>query len=345
MGAHFAPPFAIITMQRIEREALKSLEEKYNFVPTLYKRYIDDILIGPITRSAFVNKIGEVFNSINKNIQFTLEIPEKEHFLSFLDIDLRIQNGVEYKWHIKPGHSNNSLHFQSWVPMHVKSNYLANYMKNVSEKCSSKTFCNEALVKLKQRFFQNGFNGRHIKRASKNKTKVKSNNGNCTFLSLDFVSDALNRRINNLIKKYNLPVRLISKPPRSLKQMFKSKRPKKTKHDNCTICDHLPRNLNCTDRFLVYKFTCKHCFSFYIGETSRPFLNRYREHERSLKNENQTSALSEHACRFHQSLQLTIQSFDLEILRHCKNAVEARMAEAQAIRVLGPPLNRRYERE
>lgn len=47
-GTHFAPPFAIIAMHEIERAALKTLEYKFDFVPSLYFRCIDDILIEPI---------------------------------------------------------------------------------------------------------------------------------------------------------------------------------------------------------------------------------------------------------------------------------------------------------
>ena len=117
------------------------------------------------------------------------------------------------------------------------------------------------------------------------------------------------------------------------------------KHENCDICKHLPKEFSCSDRFLVYKFTCKYCSDFYVGETSRPFSCRYKEHERSLKNKNLLSALSEHACQTHNRSDMTIQSFDLEILRHCMNPVATRLAEAQAISALGPQINRKFEKD
>lgn len=40
MGAHFSPPFGIITMSRIENEALERLEKSL-IKPKIYKRYID----------------------------------------------------------------------------------------------------------------------------------------------------------------------------------------------------------------------------------------------------------------------------------------------------------------
>ena len=71
MGAHFALPFAIITMHHLENVALKMLEDEHNFLPVVYKRYIDDILIGPLTRSSLVDKIAKTFNAVNNETRST----------------------------------------------------------------------------------------------------------------------------------------------------------------------------------------------------------------------------------------------------------------------------------
>ena len=108
MGAHFSPPFAIITMSRIENEALERLE-KSHIKPKIYKRYLDDILLGPIKEN-LATVILDTFNSIQSEIQFTVEVPPKNEFLAFLDIAIRIKdNNIQYKWHVKPCHSDNSL--------------------------------------------------------------------------------------------------------------------------------------------------------------------------------------------------------------------------------------------
>ena len=67
---------------------------------------------------------------MNKNIQFTLDLPIKDEF-EFLDIC--IQDGLEYKWHIKPCHSNNSLNYKCHVPQHIKTNFLKRSVENVSK--------------------------------------------------------------------------------------------------------------------------------------------------------------------------------------------------------------------
>ena len=107
------------------------------------------------------------------------------------------------------------------------------------------------------------------------------------------------------------------------------------------MCDFLPTQLSCLDRFLVYKFTCKYCLDFYIGETSRPFKYRFKEHARSLNLKDDKSALSTNAKVVHSSVQLTIEDFDLHIVSRWKTPIETRLAEARAIDWFRPPLNRK----
>ena len=87
MGAHFAPPFAIITMHRIEKTALQKLKLKHKFSPKVYVHYIDDILLGPIERdSDFAWTVLEMFNSVNDDISFTLEAPNDQNIINFTTI-------------------------------------------------------------------------------------------------------------------------------------------------------------------------------------------------------------------------------------------------------------------
>ena len=71
-------------MHKIEVEAHKTLQEQQNFSPKIYKRYIDGINIGSVERTDIADKILHTFNSVNKNIQLTLEIyPKKINFWVF----------------------------------------------------------------------------------------------------------------------------------------------------------------------------------------------------------------------------------------------------------------------
>ena len=86
----------------------------------------------------------------------------------------------------------------------------------------------------------------------------------------------------------------------------------------------------------------------FIGETCRPFKQRYSEHStcRSITAKNKSSALAEHTLQ-HQDVNMTIADFDLRavnIIQQCKDSLQTRLSEANAIDRLGPALNRRHEK-
>lgn len=344
MGAHFAPPFAIITMHKIETIALQTLAAKHEFFPSVYVRYIDDILIGPVDRhNDFSEIILEVFNSINDSICFTLEAPSQDNKINFLDLSIKIgQNKVYYTWFTKACHSEISLRKDSFLPSHVKNNFVKNYVNEVDKKCSSVELKKVAHYNLKNRLNKNG----HDKIPSPNEARRKKNitfsNSKPSILVLNFINDRCNRKINKIIRKYDFKIKVANKPAKQLRHCLNLRNSLK-KHENCKVCSSLPPYYRCDDRFLVYKFTCSLCFKAYIGETSRPFRMRHSEHERSLSHKNRTSALAEHALICHNDVTVTIDDFDLEIVKKCSNPIETRLAEANAIQRFGPELNRKHE--
>ena len=115
------------------------------------------------------------------------------------------------------------------------------------------------------------------------------------------------------------------------------------KHAHCEVCVHLPDRFRCDDKYLVYKFTCKHCNEFYIGETCRPFNLRYSEHRGSITSKNKISALAEHTTH-HRDVNMSITDFYLEILLKCTDPLQTRLSEATAIDRFRPALNRKHEK-
>ena len=342
MGARFSPPFAIIYMYYIEQEALKILDKDHKISPQYYGRYIDDIIIGPllINDPNSINKLLSVFNSVSQDIKFTLEVP-KNRYLNFLDVSIGVgDTGLDYKWFVKSMRSNITLNKHSWVPHHVKSNYIKNSKTYVTERCSDQNKKDDAISKLNRRFKQNGFTNRDIAICTKNKNK--NTDDNFVPCKLNFVSDRCNRKLNKLIQQCDLPIKLVSKPGPTLETVL-SKKSKNTKHNDCHVCGILPANIICSDRFLVYKFSCNLCDAFYIGQTNRPISKRYNEHKRDLTNKNKKNALYEHGSKVHNFSDITISHFDIDILDRSQNAVDCRLAEARLIKTLQPGINRKHE--
>ena len=344
MGAHYAPPFAILTMHRIESEALRILEEKHGICPRLYKRYIDDVIMGPFQKKyPHFDLIVSTFNSINENVQFTIDVPEDDQPLNFLDISITIvEDNVEFKWYSKNSHSNITLRKDSWLPQSVKSNFISNSIKQVKEKCSSTEEGTIAFQKLKDKLIRNGYKNKDISGHNKSRRNTTSASvSDHVFLQMDFINDRCARKINKIMKKSDFPIKLTNIPANNLVGLFKENR--KKKHSNCEICDRLPDNYTCDDRFLVYKFTCSHCNEFYIGMSNRPFNRRYNEHRRSLEYRDCKSALSVHAVRHNDCTLMKVTDFMLDILSKNSSPLMTRLAEADFIGRLRPMINRKEE--
>ena len=338
MGSHFSPPFAIIYMHTVETETLMSLKNNYDTVPKLYARYIDDIIIGPfkILDCNFENILSE-FNKVNDSIQFTIEVPPV-NTLNFLDISITTPDtGVQYTWFEKTVHSGNALRNDSYVPSHIKHNFVNNTIQYVRNRCSNEQEFNEARIKLEKKFKNNGFKYQHSRKRKRKQKTMRKNN---SYLKIKFINDKLDRQIKSLMNKYEITANLVSTPNTTLYNALKDKQVSK-RHENCNICQKLPERYSCNDRFLVYKFTCVSCGHFYIGQTCRPFKQRYHEHERAVKNNKvNDSALANH---IHADSPKVIDMYDLEVLEKCSDPLDTRLTEARYIKKLSPKINRKHE--
>ena len=337
MGTHYAPPFAVIFMNFIESVALEDLKNK-NINPLIYKRYIDDIIMGPFPVDSDFDNILNAFNNSNEKVKFTIEVPQKA--LNFLDMSIWIENKkAQYKYYTKELGSDNCLNKNCWLPRRIKSNFVDNSIKTAENRCSTEELKLEAAEKVKKKLKKNGYNNKDLSRINKRvkKNKETSPQDTCNFM-IPFVSDSLNRKINSLINKYSLNVKVVNSSSKKLKDMFN---PIKTrKHSNCDVCNILPNKYNCSVSNVVYEFACLKCGDKYIGKTCRSFKSQYLEHSRSIRNKDRKSALSDHVrvCECDD-----IADFDVKILEKARSAVDVALLEARCIRRRSPQLNRCHE--
>ena len=99
MWSHFAPPFVVITVHYVENLALEKLQNELSFPPVIYYRFIDDCLLGPIDNEDTGKKIVSIFNSVNENIQLTLDFPKQGAPVNILEISNKVLNkNVEFWW-------------------------------------------------------------------------------------------------------------------------------------------------------------------------------------------------------------------------------------------------------
>ena len=102
-------------------------------------------------------------------------------------------------------------------------------------------------------------------------------------------------------------------------------------------------NSHCSQKDIVYSIKCDLCHdndAVYIGETSRPFSQRFQEHYRSAANPTAKSyknmAFSKHykTCHEGQTPKLTAK-----ILQKTNGSLERKVTEAVLIQKLKPDLN------
>ena len=335
----------------LETKALKRLKNDFQIAPTLYARFIDDIILGPFeSDNNTFKQILDVFNSINKNIQFTGEIPEPNNPLNFLDISIKIEgNKIHYEWYRKACHSEILLKEESHIPTHMKNNFITNTIKKIEKNCSTEESTKTKIKEFKNLLKSNGYSDTTLEEIRKkterisNSKKYKKQGANKTPLIMNFINDKTSRKINQLIHKYDLDVQLISKPGPNLQQILNKQQASKQLHQNCDICKRLQKKYNCEQRFVVYEFRCKLCNKCYIGQTARPFYFRYREHQYSINKSNDNSALSQHLITEHASTDKTINNFYLSFLELYRTPVDCKLGEAMWIRTRQPTLNRKEE--
>ena len=169
-------------------------------------------------------------------------------------------------------------------------------------------------------------------------------------LKLPFVSDKVCRRVRNHVRtsgldhefnvifKHGPNIMASINDPADSSWINKCAR-------NCSVCLSLPKHYSCTDKNVVYCYTCNICGGTYIGYTARSIKTRHNEHTRSINKADNISALSSHICTQHNSLatQLNMDNYKLTILQRCSDSVNACLAESLYIQRHKPTINRKHE--
>ena len=304
--------------------------------------------MGPLKRNdALFEKITKCFNSIDRNIKFTTEVPD-DGILNFLDLSIWIDESgrIVHQKYTKELASGNSLKKDSWLPNSIKANFVHQKFKDI-EKRSSDSLTEDDKSRLveecKRNLRNNGYSDRDLiiakSKSSINVEKVNDKSTSKSTLKLPFISDSLSRKINYNIRKYDLDINFVCHGNKKLRNVFSQKI--SNKHSNCELCKKLPNRYSCDMTCVIYQFSCKFCDRKYMGKTARPFNVRYNEHKNSIKNNNSIGAPSDHRITCNEVC--SIDDFNVEILKRVHDPVEASLVEARMINSLNPAMNRRHE--
>ena len=109
MGSPISPLIANLFMEKFEAKALQSALQ----TPYLWVRFVDDIIV--IQKAEHSQQFLHHINSQDSNIQFTVEKPETDGFIPFLDTNVTPgpSNTILTTVYRKPTHTDLYLHCDS----------------------------------------------------------------------------------------------------------------------------------------------------------------------------------------------------------------------------------------
>ena len=319
MGSPCSPVVANIYMEYFENMALGPELP----VPIKdWKRYVDDVF-SIIPKGNRVILL-QYLNSIDPHIKFTIEQPNAEGGIPFLDTFPKPKGEeIAVAVYRKPTHTDRYLDFNFSHPVSAKRAVVRALMDRAENVCSDPEILAKEIDHLNKVLHYNNYPQWMIKQRGKMEKQdplIHPETGNEIqkrfYISVPYfpgLSESFKK-----IFKYT-PVQVCFKGVNTLKSMLmhpKDKVPNDQKKD------------------LVYHWECKAdgCKSSYIGETSRALGERVKEHSKST-----TSAILKHCKDFHHPLP---SIDDFSIVDKDPSQVTREAKEAIHIRRLDPSLNR-----
>ena len=116
-------------------------------------------------------------------------------------------------------------------------------------------------------------------------------------ISIPYISEAYTRVVKKELKKAGIEATVVVKSTGNLKRRFHHATPREdceTNKQEPKWCEACTVGIPCHTRNLVYNAKCRLCENSYVGVTTRPFKDRFGEHEASIRLKNTKSALSAH---------------------------------------------------
>ena len=333
MGNRLSGTLAIICMDRFERNHIYTLRPK----PPIYGRYIDDIgTVQPNEGAA-----EELLCSMNEKhdtIKFEMETLGPDGFLPLLDTALKIlEDGtVEHRLYCKKANRGITLHYKSHQPTAIKKAVAQNELRR-AVLCSSERFQERAIKETEAKLRDNGYPDRFIKDIQRPAKKKKPNINTQFTFKVQFVSDAFNSTIRRILRKHNIPARLVNPRGRTLQQLMR----KKTETSPaCPRRNACPAPEICQKTSVIYQASCRLCGADYVGMTTRHLHDRMREHIYAAKQKLSSAAFGDHYKMDHPN---KTPEITFKILKRCQDELRLHIEEAMCIQALRPSLNRREE--
>lgn len=153
MGTKMAPTYANIFMNSLERKFLRTQTIK----PTLYKRYIDDIIIIWDHSQPELQLFIDKYNKFHPTIKFTHTIDFNETIFLDLNISKNSNNKLSFTTHYKSTNRFEYIHYSSAHPTSTKKGILKGELTRINRTTSNTEKRKEITTKITQHFKDRGY--------------------------------------------------------------------------------------------------------------------------------------------------------------------------------------------
>ena len=318
MGSQLGPALANVWMaKKIDPKVREILQNGK------YHRYVDDTLAS--TKEDHIQDIHTKMNEIHEKVEITIERPDENRELAFLDIKIKMNEDVSSTTSLyrKTSATDVVMNYLADAPwQHKKAAATAMIQRAISIP-SNEEERQRAMTKVKEMLHMNQWPDKVIKTLVRNiqtrnqQQTSKTIRNNLPTLTLPWVDS----RTEEVLKK----VKCIAE--KKGMQIETAIRTDKIRN----VCNNKARIKNGLLSNVVYELTCQTCNGFYVGQTSRHLMQRFKEHQRG-------NTLPTHTCT------TGVKEEGLRILYRGRGTYEIRIAEAIYINDRKPTLNGKEER-
>ena len=122
----------------------------------------------------------------------------------------------------------------------------------------------------------------------------------------------LQRKCQKEIKRQGFKIKVVEKAGIAIKRLLQRSdpcKPRQCEREDCLVCRTDGKG-PCDRQSVTYEIKCTECNNIYVGETSRSVYTRGKEHEMSLSDKEERSALWKHCKEKHNN---EVQRFQMNV--------------------------------